>query len=150
MMMVGWGEGLDQAARYLNTRDGAEPKRVMVGVWNGTFSYYFDGDIRPSSFAPGEATLQDWIGSDYCLIYINQWQRGRLPPELLQYLAGLSPALAVRLQGLDYVYVYDIRGLPPPDYLSQDQAGVTGLLELSARSPNSTADWLRTRALTGD
>lgn len=125
VMMVGWGEGLDQAARYLNNRPGPELPRVMTGVWKGTFSYFYAGEIRDSRFAPGPETVQDWLNSDYCVVYVNQWQRGQLPKELLDHLAGLTPALVVRLEGIDYVYVYDIRNLPPPGYMLAQPAEET-------------------------
>ena len=115
--MVGWGEGLDQAAHFLNSRSGIEPPQVMLGFWSGTFSYFYDGKIRWSNFAPGETTIQDWKESDYCIIYINQWQRGRLPRELVDYLMEKEPALVVRLQGLDYAYVYNLKDILPPEYL---------------------------------
>jgi hypothetical protein len=121
VMMVGWGEGLDQVADYLNSRPGRHPPRVMIGVWGGTFSYFFKGPIRDSKFPPGEATIRDWTDSDFCVIYINQWQRQQLPDELLRYLSRLEPAMVVRLQGLAYAYIYDIRGVPPPDYLREDR-----------------------------
>jgi hypothetical protein len=117
VMMIGWGEGLDQAAHYLNSRSGAHSPRVMIGVWGGTFSYFFKGRIRDSKFSPGENTIRDWMHSDFCVTYINQWQRKQLPDELLEYLGGLKPVFVVRLQGLAYAYVYDIRGVPPPAYM---------------------------------
>lgn len=121
VMMVGWGEGLDQAAGFLN-RSEADPPRVMQGLWSGTFSYFYNGEIRWSSFEPGEETIQNWEESDYAIIYINQWQRKRLPQELVAYLMQKKPALVVTLQGLDYAYVYDLNQIPPPDYLFAPQA----------------------------
>lgn len=125
VMMVGWGEGLDQAARFLNRQPSGNPPRVMLGLWTGTFSYFYDGPIQWSDFASGATTIQDWTNSDYCIIYINQWQRERLPHELLDYLAQKEPALVVRLQGLDYVYVYDLKELAPPAYLYSPQESVS-------------------------
>jgi hypothetical protein len=118
---MGWGEGLDQAARFLNSQPGDEPPRVMLGLWSGTFSYFFAGTIHWSDFSPGETTVQQWRDSDYCIIYINQWQRGRLPQELIDYLAAKDPALVVQLQGLDYAYVYNLNDIPPPAYLFAEQ-----------------------------
>ena len=124
VMMVGWGEGLDQAARFLNNQPGVDRQQVMLGLWSGTFSYFYDGKIRWSNFAPGETTIQDWEDSDYAVIYINQWQRGRLPDELVDYLMEEEPALVVRLQGLEYAYVYDLNRIPPPDYLFTGEESV--------------------------
>jgi hypothetical protein len=122
VMMVGWGEGLDQAARFLK-RPGDDSPQVMLGLWTGTFSYFYDGPIQWSDFAPGETTIKDWLNSDYGIVYINQWQRGRLPQELIDYLSKKEPAFVVRLQGLDYAYVYDLDKIPPPDYLFVGQDG---------------------------
>ena len=130
--MVGWGEGLDQAAHFLNNQPGVERPQVMQGLWSGTFSYFYDGKIRWSNFAPGETTIRDWEVSDYALIYINQWQRGRLPDELIDYLMGKEPVLVVQLQGLDYAYVYDLNRIPPPDYLF---AGEESAIETKSPSP---------------
>jgi hypothetical protein len=124
-MMVGWGEGLDQAARFLKDRSGVNRPRVMLGLWTGTFSYFYDGPIQWSDFTPGETTISDWEVSDYCIIYINQWQRGRLPEELVDYLAKKEPAFIVRLQGLDYAYVYDLNKIDPPEYLFTAQESGT-------------------------
>jgi hypothetical protein len=125
VMMVGWGEGLDQAARFLHNKRENDPPQVMLGLWSGTFSYFYDGSIRWSDFAPGETTIQDWNDSDYAIIYINQWQRRRLPQELVDYLMKKQPALVVQLQGLDYAYVYDLNSIPPPGYLfAEPETGV--------------------------
>jgi hypothetical protein len=124
VMMIGWGEGLDQAARFLNDHSSVNRPRVMLGFWTGTFSYFYDGPIQWSDFAPGQATINDWKNSDYCIIYINQWQRERLPQELMDYLAQQEPAFVVRLQGLDYAYVYDLNHIDPPNYLFTGQQGI--------------------------
>jgi hypothetical protein len=126
VMMVGWGEGLDQAARFLMNSSGVNRPRVMLGLWTGTFSYFYDGPIQWSDFAPGEIAISDWKNSDYCLVYINQWQRGRLPQELISYLSNKEPAFVVRLQGLDYAYLYDLSNIDPPGYLFAGQADAVG------------------------
>jgi 4-amino-4-deoxy-L-arabinose transferase-like glycosyltransferase len=125
VMMIGWGEGLDQAARFLKDNSSLDRPRVMLGFWTGTFSYFYDGPIQWSDFAPGATTVNDWKNSDYCIIYINQWQRGRLPQELIDYLAQKEPAFVVRLQGLDYAYVYNLNNIDPPSYLFTAQQGTT-------------------------
>jgi len=119
VMMVGWGEGLDQAARYLNQRPGSPKLRVASGVWNGTFSYFFRGQIERGPFLADSESETGWDSSDYCIVYINELQRNRLPQALLNRLSHLTPVLVVQLQGLDYVRVYDIRGVPPPVFSQQ-------------------------------
>jgi 4-amino-4-deoxy-L-arabinose transferase-like glycosyltransferase len=112
VMMIGWGEGLDQTARYLNTMPNAEHLRVTTWFWNGPFSYFFKGQSVPGRLAPGTVGGSQWLSSDYGVVYINQRQRGRLPPELLDYVDSLTPVKVVRIQGLEYARVYDLRKSP--------------------------------------
>jgi 4-amino-4-deoxy-L-arabinose transferase-like glycosyltransferase len=112
VMMIGWGEGLDQAARYLNTMPNAEKLRVTTWFWNGPFSYFFKGQSLPGRLAPDSVGSRQWLSSDYGVLYINQRQRGRLPPKLLEYVNGLKPVMVVRIQGLEYAQIYDLRNAP--------------------------------------
>ena len=123
VMMIGWGEGLDQAARYLNAQPAPERLRAAAWVWNGTFSYFFKGRSLDGRFTPDSASLRQWRETDYCVLYINQRQRGRLPPELVEYMERLDPVMTVRIQGLEYARVYDLREAPVPSYLTGDRAG---------------------------
>ncbi len=66
VMMIGWGEGGDQAARFLNTQPGAESATVASGYTNGPFSYFFDGVTLPLYFRHA---------ADYAVVYTQDWQR---------------------------------------------------------------------------
>jgi hypothetical protein len=132
VMMIGWGEGLDQAARYLNTKPHAERLRVSTWFWNGTFSYFFNGESIPGRFTPDSAGRTQWLTSDYCVVYINQRQRGRLPDGLLKYLDSIPPVKVVRIQGIEYARIYDIRDAPVPASLKSELArSATGEAETS-------------------
>ncbi|MEW5957086.1 MAG: glycosyltransferase family 39 protein [Chloroflexota bacterium] len=89
---VGWGEGLEQAALYLNSRPQAESLRVSS--WYGDiFHPYFVG--RPASFADdGRAQL----GADYVVFYVNQLQRRKPFPGLIDYFRSHTPELVVAVQ----------------------------------------------------
>jgi hypothetical protein len=112
VMMIGWGEGLDQAARYLDTMPDAEQLRVTTWFWNGPFSYFFKGQSVPGRLDSGTGGSPQWLSTDYGVVYLNQRQRGRLPREVLDYVDGLTPVKVVRIQGLDYAHVYDLRNSP--------------------------------------
>ena len=118
VMMVGWGEGLDQAASFLNNQPGTNESQVATGAWMTTFSYFYKGPVLTTRFEPGASTIQDWVDSDYYVLYFNEVQREKVSRDLIDYFATLKPVHVVRINGLDYVYIYDIRNLPPPDYLS--------------------------------
>jgi hypothetical protein len=64
---------------------------------------------------PSRDLLPVWAKSDYFAVYINQEQRQLLPPELVDYLGTLEPVKIVRIDGIEYARLYDIRtaGVPP-------------------------------------
>ena len=126
VMMVGWGEGLDQAAHFLNQQPGAAERQVATGIWSTTFSYYYKGPVISSRFNPGMRVVEDWKDSDYYVLYINEVQREKVSRELIDYFAALKPVHVVRINGLDYVNIYDIRDLPPPDFIRSPPNHQTG------------------------
>jgi 4-amino-4-deoxy-L-arabinose transferase-like glycosyltransferase len=121
VMMVGWGEGLDQAADFLNNQPGANERQVATGVWMTTFSYFYKGTVLSTRFVPGPTTIQDWMDSDYYILYINETQRRKVSRDLIDYFAALKPVYIVRINNLEYVCIYDIRDLPPPDFLNSSR-----------------------------
>jgi hypothetical protein len=99
VLLVGWGEGLDQVADYLNAQPGAERQLIAIyfplelnfqGMVKGTVTQY--GDTRPIN---------------YVVDYVNAVQRGQSPPEV----AGLTPVKDVWINGILYARVFH---LEPP------------------------------------
>jgi hypothetical protein len=107
-VMVGWGEGLEGAARYLNSKEGAASLKAASPYGETVFEPFFVGQRRAFS-----RRSLFWNDVDYLVFYINQVQR-RLPdPELVAYFHPLEPEHVVRLKGLDYAWVYRVpRPLP--------------------------------------
>jgi 4-amino-4-deoxy-L-arabinose transferase-like glycosyltransferase len=103
-MMIGWGEGLDQAASYLSEKPG------RVAAWYSTsFNMLYRpgaGDI-PVATSLSQAALDDLLTYDYLVVYVHQWQRGT-PQNLLDALAGLQPERVFTINGIEYVRVYRI------------------------------------------
>jgi 4-amino-4-deoxy-L-arabinose transferase-like glycosyltransferase len=97
-VMVGYGEGLDQVADWLNARPNA------TSLWVGAHSFDI---LQPQIDGQGES-LRDRIPSqaDYIVLYRFQLQVGQSPRVIDQYLGRREPELVVRLNGLDYAYVY--------------------------------------------
>jgi hypothetical protein len=109
VMLVGWGEGLDQAARYLNQKPNVKQLKVISWYATGPFSYYFEGQDRSLWYDPG-ATPEEWerfISSDYAVIYIGQWQR-QVPGPVLEYVAKLEPEHSIWIDGLEYARIYKL------------------------------------------
>jgi hypothetical protein len=106
VMMIGWGEGLDAAAVYLNDKPDAASLRV-ASWYRPSFAYFFKGkalDIPSFPTAEQEAKI---LSTDYLVIYVHQWQRD-LPAKLLADLEGQSPEYVVRHNGLEYARIYKL------------------------------------------
>jgi hypothetical protein len=96
VMQIGWGEGIDQAARYLGNKPNAENFRVDSWYFEGSFSYFYN---------PTYTLFPD---ADYAVIYVHQWQR-LMPRELLVYLSGQTPEHTIWINGIEYVRIYKIK-----------------------------------------
>ncbi len=111
-LLVGWGEGLDVAARYLNERP---PARVSAW-YEWLFPLYYHGQTEP--VVPPE----NLITADYSVLYINQVQRNIPGPNIIHYFrARRQPEYTVTLAGVDYAWVYPgpiagFRPDPAPQY----------------------------------
>jgi hypothetical protein len=98
VVLVGWGEGLGDAARYLNERPNATQMKVLS--WYGqTFTPFFEGQMR--AFTP-----QDVVNADYTVLYINQVQRNLPSPDMIAYFQRRQPEHVVHLHGIDYAWIY--------------------------------------------
>ncbi len=109
LINVGWGEGLDQAAAYINQLPDASQKTVAAW-YSGQFAPFFKGHtVDLSSNEPA-------LTADYTVTYINQVQRGFPSQELLFYFRDRQPLHTVRLAGVDYAWIYPgpvISTMPP-------------------------------------
>jgi hypothetical protein len=96
VLLVGWGEGLDQVAAHLNAQPSPEQQLIAVyfplelsfqGMVTGTVTQF--GDPRPVS---------------YLVDYVNAAQRGQTPSEV----AGLVPEREVWINGILYARIFRI------------------------------------------
>jgi 4-amino-4-deoxy-L-arabinose transferase-like glycosyltransferase len=106
VMMIGRGEGLDMAARYLNNLPDARHLNVYAWYGEGPFSYYFKGNTW---VIEQDTSLDQLLKADYVVIYIHQWQRQTPSKEVLDYFARMTPVFVARIGNLNYAQVYDVR-----------------------------------------
>jgi len=98
VLLVGWGEGLEKAAAYLNAKPGAEHFDVST-EHRHQFAPLFRG--RTSG-----AKRLDVPHGDYYVLYVNTIQRWRVP-KLLEPLYGREkPDEVISVDGIDYVWIY--------------------------------------------
>ncbi|GIK39160.1 MAG: hypothetical protein BroJett011_29930 [Chloroflexota bacterium] len=119
---IGWGEGLDLAADYLNHH--TDPARTRVASWyQSTFAPFYHGQAISYSEEKGKA-----LAGDYVIFYINQTQR-RFPDEIIfdYFESRFKPEQVISLHGLDYVWIYPSLAI---DHYIQDQSytGIAALL----------------------
>jgi hypothetical protein len=126
-MMVGWGEGFDQVADYLNAQPDADDIVVSTEAWRTPLGYFLDGDARFAAFVDDPGGLFRWASSDYYLLYVTPLTRNGVWPDLLKLIQQKTPVLTVTLNGLDYARLYDIRDDPIPAYL---ETGDTGMIDI--------------------
>jgi len=98
MLLVGWGEGLERAADYLNQHE--EASQLKVATWyEQVFRPFFPGQTIPLEFyQPGTV--------DYVILYVNDLQRRLHPAVIDRYYGQIEPEYVVRLKGVDYALIY--------------------------------------------
>ncbi len=113
-LLVGWGEGYDQAAAFLNTQPNAKNLQVAArGV--SQFAPLFVGETRS---APGFRPYQ----TDYIVLYLNEVQRQRNQSLVNRYYNNPDekPLKVVSIDGIDYAWIYtNTTATAPLAYISQ-------------------------------
>ena len=125
VMMIGWGEGLDAAAHWINQQP-LTMHRVVAWYGEGPLSYYLNPTIEVLPFyADGDTTDEYWFNADYAVLYINQWQRANPSRDIIDYFTAQTPAHTVNFAGLDLVRIYALRDMPPPEVTSLHRMSTT-------------------------
>jgi hypothetical protein len=105
ILPVGDGEeGLDQAARYLNSKENAVNLKASARP-PAAFAPFFVGQTIP--LHPGETyNVMPWYTTDYVVFYLYQVQKRRPDTATARYFRFLKPEYTVHLKGIDYAWVY--------------------------------------------
>ena len=98
VMHIAWGEGMDRAAEYLNTKPDAEQLRVAAW-YEWTFAPYFKGQTLLF-------TTENVLQADYAVFYVNQVQRNIPDPNLITYFQRRIPEQVIRINGIEYAWIY--------------------------------------------
>jgi hypothetical protein len=118
VMMIGWGEGADEAGRYLDAKPDAAALTVASGYTNGPLSYFFRGTTLPLTF---------WHQAGYAAVFVQDRQRQLPSRRSAAYFSSLTPEHVVTLDGIDYAWLYDLADAPLPAYVT-DWGGVIRLV----------------------
>ena len=102
-MPVGWGEGLERAAAFLNDRAGGD-EVVTTTLYSEPLRANLDGISLP---------LGRFAEADVLVHYVNMEQRQLLPPELQRHVEATLPLWSYELDGVSLVRIYP---LPPTEF----------------------------------
>jgi len=109
LLLVGRGEGLERAVRFVQTEAGDQIPQVAS--WYGTtVTVLFEGQVDVKDIAHPQYIL----GSDYVIYYINQLQRQLPRQTITRYVQRDSPIYKAKLAGIDYAYVYQGQAISHP------------------------------------
>jgi hypothetical protein len=107
ILPIAWGEGLKEAADYLNQKDNSA--KIFVGCdYNYLLDNYFQGNVIALKYDLYEPGTLRYL--DYLVITLDAIQKGtlRLDQEVLDYINNHQPEYEVVLNGIPYVYVYPV------------------------------------------
>lgn len=96
---LGWGEGLDLAADYLNKKPNAENLKVAT-YYPNEFGEKFVGSVEPA-----DRFEEDSI--DYVVLYRAMLERsGSWEGDAFNYFANQKPEKLIYLDGIQYIWIY--------------------------------------------
>jgi 4-amino-4-deoxy-L-arabinose transferase-like glycosyltransferase len=99
---LGWGEGLDLAASYLNAKPGAE-SRIVASYYPKEFGRYFRGRVVPlNHFREGPV--------DYVVLYRAMLERGEgsWEADMFKEFQDRTPEHIIFLNELPYAWIYAV------------------------------------------
>ena len=106
-VFVGWGEGLEQVADWLNRQPDADLLHVLSWYAGGPLSYFFEGTV----VGPTSGSRMPWIDVDYVVLYINQVQRKIPTTAAVDYFLRETPVHTVTLQGMTMARIYNLNDI---------------------------------------
>lgn len=105
VIIVGWGEGMEQVANYLNAQPNAE--RLVAKA-------HYHHVLRPR-FKGSTTRLPDPASVDYFVLYINMVQRQITPAVMQGIMAERPPDFTATVNGTPYAWVYRVDRQVQPD-----------------------------------
>ncbi len=128
ILPVGWGEGLAEAAAYLNDQPGARAGHVAAWYGKNVFGAFYRGTSFDLYYDTPAATDLYTHDVDWVVTYINQEQRGLVDPSVRAQLG--APLHTVVQDGVTLASVY---AWPKPFAHTTDQLIGEGLQLLGWR-----------------
>ncbi len=97
--LMGWGEGMEQAADYLNHKANAKnlyvaatPSQTFLPYFVGTGENFYSNDIA--------------FRADFVILYLAQWQRLAPSPDIVRYFLAQTPEKVIFIKDVPYIKIY--------------------------------------------
>lgn len=119
-MQMGWGQGGDQVADYLNQQTGNGPIIVQASALRSAFTYFLPDDSLVHFRKFDLMTPAGWYETDYYVAGFQQTQRDLVP--VYDVLRDYPRAFTVEIGGVPYFEVFNVRNLPLPESLKSPTA----------------------------
>ncbi|NTU85348.1 MAG: phospholipid carrier-dependent glycosyltransferase, partial [Chloroflexales bacterium] len=133
---LGWGEGLNQVADWLNQ----QPDITGVAVTSERTTV-LNPFLRTGAQADYPVNGQLHRENGYVVVYVTQVQGGTPAPPFDRFYRHMTPLHTVRRHGVDYAWIYQV----PPPVAHERAAGFGAALEL--RGFDQAAEARRGQAL---
>ena len=116
VLLMGWGEGMEEVAAHLNAKPDAADLQVAMSAFP-SFAPQFDGDTRSIE------NYSIWE-TDYVMFYLSHVQRLHNRDLLSKYLfnTDVEAEKVVTLHGVDYVWLYPNRHYVEPTVYIDERA----------------------------
>ncbi|MFN0072475.1 MAG: ArnT family glycosyltransferase [Chloroflexota bacterium] len=108
LIAAGWGEGLDQVAAFLNAQPNAP--RLRVGLPGEIYTTVLGAQTRGQVMPADDASATAY---DYLVVYVRNRQLGEASPAMDEQFQTWHAEHVVRLQGIDYAWIYNTRNGAP-------------------------------------
>ena len=112
VLFVGWGEGLDRVAAYLN----AKPLAFEAPTVATAYHRALQAHLRENGALPLERAEL----ADYIVPYVNSMQRDQKSDALAPFIAGQEPEHVVWINGIEYARIYRGPHLPVEQTIGQE------------------------------
>jgi 4-amino-4-deoxy-L-arabinose transferase-like glycosyltransferase len=118
ILLVGHGEGLDGAARYLNQKDNASELVVATAFRPGLAPFFRGETVDLRKTHPTD--VWPWLRADYVVLNIWELQREG-STQVVSLFRSQKPEHLVKIKGVEYTWIYRNRKnilsqVPSPQY----------------------------------
>lgn len=121
-MVIGYGEGLSEAARYLAQKPDAQDLKAFVFNGMGTFSYFFPGETmvfkKAYLWEPGVPDVVNGIRAADYLVILTVTQKSLAESQtLLSALQAYTPEKIIYINGTDTARMYRTADFAPQFFI---------------------------------